>query len=127
MDSPVGPEPPIRRGIEPVLVPTGAINAGSLSTGERRQNEAAALREEVAVQMFGLDMSIRTEFLHRGGSFMDVELEGSRLLPACDGLDGRAGGQVAITLSSDTGADDPRAGRIRESSLEVPLTRRGYV
>ena len=127
MNEVVGPLLPVMRGPEVVVIPRGAVEAGT-PVWEALKAEFALRGPEVAVEVRRVDVVVKGPFLHRGGHFGDTELQSAGFIPNRNRLDEWARGKDAVPYGADTAAVNLRANGIREAGLEEPiLDRRQFV
>ena len=120
MDERIGPRLPVRLGEDFDLVPGPSLEAGP-TAAERDEPELAPSRAQVVVQMGRVHCRVWTPLAHRRRLGGDVEGEAPRRVPGSDGLDERAGRELAVPDRADARAVDARAHRIGDAAPEIPL------
>src|SRR5579859_115049 len=74
-----------------------------------------------------MNVLVRSPLLHWRGILGDRELQQTRFVPHLDRLDERAGGELAPSNRSRSGAIDAGANRIGDAGVEDPFRRLGEV
>ena len=87
---------------------------------ERDEPELAVRRSEEAVQVRREDAGIGTPLVQRRRLRDDVEGQPPRRVPHGNGLDERAGRELAVADRADAAALEARPQRIGETGAEVP-------